>query len=76
MNEPAKPQSAFRQVGGTMFSLCLVLLLIARAVTRTFFPELRAHGLTPGMLLLMIPIWSIGVIGALLWLVGCLRGRT
>jgi membrane protease YdiL (CAAX protease family) len=50
-------------------------LLITRVIVRIFFPELRGQGLTSGILLVLIPIWSLGAIGGLLWIIGYVRSK-
>ena len=72
----AKPGDVMKKFGGHMVVLCLACLLIGRTVVSIFFPELRGQGISPVMWFVLIPIWSIGVIGLVLLLVGWLRGKT
>jgi hypothetical protein len=73
---PAKPGATLKQIGGGIFTLGIVAWIVARVIVRFFFPDLRLRGLTTEALLILIPIWSLVFLGALLWLIGYLRGRT
>ncbi|MBL8798738.1 MAG: hypothetical protein JNM56_32900 [Planctomycetia bacterium] len=68
-----RPGSRLKKVGGYMVGLCLACLVIGRAIVRMAFPEMIGQGLTPTTLSILIPIWSLGIIGVLLWLAGWLR---
>ena len=65
-----KPGRALKKVGGVMLSFCLSFLIVGRIVVTAFFPEFRAQGLTLISLVILIPIWSVGIVGLLLLLMG------
>ena len=58
-----------------MLGLCLLTLLIGGKIARNFFPETQGAGLTPTALMLLVPIWTMGIVGLVLLLVGWLRGN-
>lgn len=70
-----KPGLALKTLGGYMVGLCLICLIIGRLIVRILFPEVRGQGIPPGMWFVLIPIWSIGLIGLVLLLVGWVRGK-
>lgn len=73
---PAKPGAGMKKLGGRMVGLCFACLIIGRLVVSIFFPELKGQGIPPAMWIVLIPIWSIGIIGLVLLLVGWVRGKT
>ena len=77
LQESASPTvrgARVKEIGGAMFTLFLVSLLAAKFILRIFFPELR--GVTSVSLAVFIPIWSVGLVGAVLWLIGWVRAKT
>jgi hypothetical protein len=64
------------KVGGALFGTCIALLVVGRAIVTIFFPHLKGTGLTPEILLILIPIWSIGIAGLLCLLAGWLKRRS
>jgi hypothetical protein len=71
----SKPGDATKKLGGYMVGFCLAFLIIGRAVVSFLFPELRGQGIPPAMLFVLIPVWSIGVVGLVLLLAGWIRGK-
>ncbi len=71
-----KPGARLKKVGGGMVGLCVACLIAGRAVVSLFFPESRGQGITPEMWFVLVPIWSLGVVGLVLLLVGWLRGKS
>ena len=61
-----------KEIGEWMFIFGFAFFTLGRVVIRIFFPELRDHSLRPGVLIL---IWAFILSGALLWLIGYLRGK-
>jgi type IV secretory pathway TrbD component len=59
--------------GERLLHLFVLCLMIGGATTKIFFPEMLGAGLTPTTLLILIPIWSLGGVGLLLWIVGWLQ---
>jgi hypothetical protein len=58
-----------------LVGLCFACLIIGRAIVTIFFPELQGRGIPPAMWFVLVPIWSLGIIGLVLLLVGWLRGK-
>jgi hypothetical protein len=73
--ELTKPGEGMKKLGGQMVVLCLLSLAACRSVVAGFFPELQGQGLTKEALLILIPIWSVGIGGLLLLLMGWLLGK-
>jgi len=71
----AKPGERMKKLGGLLVGLCFACLIIGRAIVTIFFPELQGQGIPPAMWFVLVPIWSLGIIGLVLLLVGWLRGK-
>jgi hypothetical protein len=69
------PGARLKEAGIVLMSLFLICHFGARLVIRLFFPEFRSQGMNGANLALVIPILSLLVVGALLWIAGILRGR-
>lgn len=69
-NEKPKQVSKYKQIGKYLMGLCFLMLIIGRVVARIFFPESQGKGVTNGLLMILIPIWSIGIAGLLMFIVG------
>ena len=72
---PQKPGDTMKAIGGGMVGLCILCMLVGGKIARTFFPESQGQGLTPTVLMILIPLWSMGIIGLVLLLVGWIRGK-
>ena len=59
----AKPGAGMKKLGGSMLVACFACLFIGRGIARVFFPKTQGKGITPGMWFVLIPIWSVGIIG-------------
>ena len=59
-----------KKTGGSMVGVCIMCRVVGRGIVARNFPDARGQGLTPGVLLILIPIWSIGILG----LVACIAG--
>jgi hypothetical protein len=58
------------KIGGRLIQLFLACLFIGGAAVRIFFPHMRGAGLTPTTLMILVPIWSIGGVGLISWVIG------
>jgi hypothetical protein len=63
------------KIGQQLIGLSILCLVIGGAIVKLFFPQMRGDGLTPTDLIILIPIWSMGGIGLVLWIIGCVHHR-
>ena len=54
-----------------LFACCLI---IGGAISRLFFSEAMGKGIPTGLWFVLVPIWTIGLLGVLLWTAGRLKG--
>jgi hypothetical protein len=64
--------SRLRVYGKVLLGACWVVLAALGLIVSLFFPGMKGKGLPPGSLWFFIPVWSIGVIGILLMVLGWL----
>lgn len=58
------------KAGQYLLLLFIHCLLAGGAIVKLFFPDMVGAGLTPTALMILIPIWSIGGVGLLAFLLG------
>jgi hypothetical protein len=75
LHVPARPGAKLREAGALLVGVFLICQLAARLILRVYFPELRAQGVSAVTLAVFVPIWSLVLVGALLWLAGLIRGK-
>lgn len=73
--DAAQPGDGLMKVGSYMFAFCILFLIVGRTVVSIFFPDLKGKGIPPGMWFVLIPVWSVGVIGLALLLAGWIRSK-
>lgn len=56
--------------GEQLIQLFCICLMVGGATVNIFFPHMLGAGLTPTTLAILIPIWSIGGIGVVAWILG------
>ena len=69
MNGTAKAKR-LALLGKTLIALFFAALAIGGGTIHIFFPQLIGTGITAASLFVLVPIWSIGVLGVLLSLIG------
>lgn len=74
--EPSEPKSRCIEIGQMLVIVAWGCLTLGGAVVKLFFPNARGRGLTPELLCLLVPIWSLGVLGLLLVAVGWIMHPT
>lgn len=62
--------------GGAMLGLSLLSMMVGGKIISIFFPELKGNGIPPAMWYVLIPIWSIGIIGLLLLFIGWVKNKS
>ncbi len=69
-NPPQSPNLGddrpLRRWGHYLFLGCFGCLTVGGSTINIFFPELKGSGLTPGILAILVPIWTMGVLGVFL----------
>ena len=76
METPLRPGDGAIKLGARLASASFLCLIVYRAIVKIFFPWAWGTGLTPEILAILIPIWTIGLSGLLLLLVGWIRNRS
>ena len=74
--ESASRNSRCISVGQTLVCVCFAFLVAGRFAREFFFRIYESRGLTPEILYVLIPIWSIGVLGLLLLVCGWIYNPT
>jgi hypothetical protein len=67
------PLPAIIRLGRWLLGACITALVIGNIVSRKVFPERQGKGLDATILAILIPIWSLGIVGIVLLLVGWVR---
>ncbi|MBW3542816.1 MAG: hypothetical protein KY476_21345 [Planctomycetes bacterium] len=63
------------KIGQKLLQLFFACLVVGGAIVRISFPHMLGAGLTPSALMILVPIWSIGGIGVVAWVLGGLHYR-
>jgi len=61
--------------GQYLIRLFALYLMIGTATVKIFFPHMLGAGLTPTALMVLIPMWSIGGLGILAYMLGSIQHR-
>lgn len=64
-----------RIIGSSILLLFFVIIVLLNLIMYMFFPGRIGSGLTFENLLYLVPIWSFGITGLILWLVGFVVDR-
>jgi hypothetical protein len=66
--QDARPSELQRAVGAGFVAVSLFLLLIGRFVVAVFFPEFTEGEFSSDKVKVLLPVWTIGIVGIILWL--------
>jgi hypothetical protein len=68
-----RPGRGLVHAGQICLAVCAAALLVGGKIVRAGFPEQLGAGLDPTTLLMLVPIWTTGLVGLVLILLGKLK---
>jgi MFS family permease len=66
--QDVKPGELRRAIGAGFVAVSIFLMFISRLGVAVFVPEFSDGGLTDDKTKVLLPVWTIGIIGIILWL--------